>query len=76
MWLKLNADSACPWAPPLAVVTRSTITMIATVMMPTISWTRVVTLILITDRTRNRAMPMKKNKIHNFGLSASRSAAR
>ncbi len=50
--------------------------MTATVAMPTISWTRVVTLILITDRTRNRTMPMKKNKIHSFGLTLSRSAAR
>ena len=75
-WPKLNADSACPLLPPLAVVTRSTIRMIAMVTTPTTICTRVVTLILIVDSTRNSAIPMKKNRIHRFGLTCSRSAAR
>ena len=72
----MNDDSACPWLPPLAVVTRSTIRMMTTVAMPTYSCTRVVTLILMTDRNRNSAIPMKKNTIHKLGLRWSRSAAR
>ena len=76
MWPKLNADSACPWLPPFAVVTTSTSTMTATVTMPTMSCTRVVTLMWIVERMRNRTIPMKKNRIHSFGFSPSRSAAR
>ena len=76
VWLKVNADGACPLLPPLAVVTTSTIRMMATVTIPMMSCTRVVTLILMVDRTRNRAMPMKKNRIHSFGFKPSRSAAR
>ena len=72
----MNALSAWPLIPPLAVVTRSTTRITAIVTMPTISCTRVVTLTLMVDSTTNSTMPMKKNRIHSFGLTPSRSAAR
>ena len=51
-------------------------TIRATVMMPTMSWVRVVTLIRTMDRAMRSAIPMKKNKIHQSGFRLSRFAAR